>query len=228
MNDNEILRIAIDGPSGAGKSTIAKIVADRMGIDYIDTGAMYRAIGLKMIREGVSREDTEEAAAARQEVLDRTEIDFDKGVILLDGEDVGDRIRTPEISIAASDYSRFPEVRTKLVAVQREIGHRKSVVMDGRDIGTNVFPDAQYKFFLTATPEERARRRVKELLEKGEDVSFEETLEDIKKRDYNDSHRKLNPLAIADDAIEIDTTGMTVDEEESAVLSRIDQNLYCV
>ncbi|MBQ3281880.1 MAG: (d)CMP kinase [Eubacterium sp.] len=225
MNDNEILRIAIDGPSGAGKSTIAKIVADRMGIDYIDTGAMYRAIGLKMIREGVSREDTEEAAAARQEVLDRTEIDFDKGVILLDGEDVGDRIRTPEISIAASDYSRFPEVRTKLVAVQREIGHRKSVVMDGRDIGTNVFPDAQYKFFLTATPEERARRRVKELLEKGEDVSFEETLEDIKKRDYNDSHRKLNPLAKADDAIEIDTTGMTVDEEASAVLSRIDQNL---
>lgn len=223
MSD-EILRIAIDGPSGAGKSTIAKIVAERMGIDYIDTGAMYRAIGLKMMNEGVSREDTEEAAAARQEVLDRTDIDFDKGVITLDGEDVSGKIRTPEVSIAASDYSAFPEVRSKLVAIQREIGHRKSVVMDGRDIGTNVFTDAQYKFFLTATPEERARRRVKELLEKGEDVSYEETLEDIKKRDYNDSHRKLNPLARADDAIEVDTTDMTIEEVAAAITGAIDQN----
>lgn len=223
MSD-EILRIAIDGPSGAGKSTIAKIVAEKMGIDYIDTGAMYRAIGLKMVSEGVSREDTEEAATARQEVLDRTDIDFDKGVIILDGEDVGGKIRTTEISIAASDYSKFPEVRSKLVAIQREIGHRKSVVMDGRDIGTNVFTDAQYKFFLTATPEERANRRVKELLEKGEDVSYEATLEDIKKRDYNDTHRKLNPLAKADDAIEVDTTNMTIDEVAAAILDRIEQN----
>ncbi len=224
MSDKEILRIAIDGPSGAGKSTIAKIVAERMGIDYIDTGAMYRAIGLKMVNEGVSREDTEEAASERQKVLDRTEIDFDDGVITLDGEDVGGKIRTPEISIAASDYSRFPEVRSKLVAIQREIGHRKSVVMDGRDIGTNVFTDAQYKFFLTATPEERASRRVKELQEKGEDVSYEATLEDIRKRDYNDTHRKLNPLAKADDAIEIDTTDMTIEEVASAILDKIDQN----
>ena len=223
MSD-EILRIAIDGPSGAGKSTIAKIVAEKMGIDYIDTGAMYRAIGLKMMTEGVSREDTEEAAAARQEVLDRTEIDFDRGVITLDGEDVSGKIRTPEISIAASDYSKFPEVRSKLVAIQREIGHRKSVVMDGRDIGTNVFTDAQYKFFLTATPEERARRRVKELNEKGEDVSYEATLEDIKQRDYNDTHRKLNPLAKADDAIEVDTTAMSIDEVVSTILGSIDQN----
>ncbi len=221
MSD-EILRIAIDGPSGAGKSTIAKIVAEKMGIDYIDTGAMYRAIGLKMVNEGVPREDTEDAAAARQKVLDRTEIDFDNGVITLDGEDVSGKIRTPEISIAASDYSKFPEVRTKLVAIQREIGHRKSVVMDGRDIGTNVFTDAQYKFFLTATAEERANRRVKELLEKGENVSYEETLEDIKQRDYNDTHRKLNPLAKADDAIEIDTTKMTIDEVADAILSKID------
>ena len=223
MSD-EILRIAIDGPSGAGKSTIAKIVAEKMGIDYIDTGAMYRAIGLKMMTEGVSREDTEEAAAARQEVLDRTEIDFDRGVITLDGEDVSGKNRTPEISIAASDYSKFPEVRSKLVAIQREIGHRKSVVMDGRDIGTNVFTDAQYKFFLTATPEERARRRVKELNEKGEDVSYEATLEDIKQRDYNDTHRKLNPLAKADDAIEVDTTAMSIDEVVSTILGSIDQN----
>lgn len=219
--EDSILRIAIDGPSGAGKSTIAKIVAGKMGIDYIDTGAMYRAIGLKMLREGVSQD--EDDTEARQEVLDRTSIDFDDGVVTLDGEDVSGKIRTPEISIAASDYSRFPEVREKLVAIQREIGHRKSVVMDGRDIGTNVFTDAQYKFFLTATPEERAKRRVKELLEKGEDVDYEATLEDIRKRDYNDTHRKLNPLKKADDAIEVDTTDMTIDEVVDTILSAINE-----
>lgn len=218
MEDN-ILRIAIDGPSGAGKSTIAKIVAERMGIDYIDTGAMYRAIGLKMLREGVSQD--EDASDARKEVLERTSIDFVDGVITLDDEPVESLIRTPEVSMAASDFSRFPEVREKLVAIQREIGHKKSVVMDGRDIGTNVFTDAQFKFFLNATPEERAKRRVKELLEKGQDVDYEETLEDIKQRDYNDSHRKLNPLRKADDAVEIDTTDMTIDEVAGTILSKI-------
>ena len=219
--DEDILRIAVDGPSGAGKSTIAKIVAKKLNIDYIDTGAMYRAIGLKMMNGGISREegDTEE----RQKVLDDTTIDFDAGVILLDGEDVSGLIRTPEVSMAASDYSRLPEVREKLVAVQREIGHRKSVVMDGRDIGTNVFPDAQYKFFLTATAEERAKRRVAELIEKGQDVDYEATLEDIKQRDYNDSHRKLNPLRKADDAIEIDTTDMSIEEVTQAILDEINR-----
>ena len=207
----------MDGPSGAGKSTIAKIVAKKLNIDYIDTGAMYRAIGLKMMNGGISREegDTEE----RQKVLDDTTIDFDAGVILLDGEDV----RTPEVSMAASDYSRLPEVREKLVAIQREIGHRKSVVMDGRDIGTNVFPDAQYKFFLTASAEERAKRRVAELIEKGQDVDYEATLEDIKQRDYNDSHRKLNPLRKADDAIEIDTTDMSIEEVTQTILDAINK-----
>lgn len=217
--DEDILRIAVDGPSGAGKSTIAKIVAKKLNIDYIDTGAMYRAIGLKMMNGGISREegDTEE----RQKVLDDTTIDFDAGVILLDGEDVSGLIRTPEVSMAASDYSRLPEVREKLVAIQREIGHRKSVVMDGRDIGTNVFPDAQYKFFLTATAEERAKRRVAELIEKGQDVDYEATLEDIKQRDYNDSHRKLNPLRKADDAIEIDTTDMSIEEVTQSILEQV-------
>jgi len=219
--DEDILRIAVDGPSGAGKSTIAKIVAKKLNIDYIDTGAMYRAIGLKMMNGGVSREegDTEE----RQNVLDDTTIDFDAGVILLDGEDVSGLIRTPEVSMAASDYSRLPEVREKLVAIQREIGHRKSVVMDGRDIGTNVFPDAQYKFFLTATAEERAKRRVAELIEKGQDVDYEATLEDIKQRDYNDSHRKLNPLRKADDAIEIDTTDMSIEEVTQTIVDAINK-----
>ena len=218
MND-DILRIAVDGPSGAGKSTIAKIIAEKLNIDYIDTGAMYRAIGLKMMNGGISRE--EDDVEERQKVLDDTTIDFENGVILLDGEDVSGVIRTPEVSMAASDYSRLPEVREKLVAIQREIGHRKSVVMDGRDIGTNVFPDAQYKFFLTATAEERAKRRVAELIEKGQDVDYEATLEDIKQRDYNDSHRKLNPLRKADDAIEIDTTDMSIEEVTQAILDEI-------
>ena len=218
MND-DILRIAVDGPSGAGKSTIAKIIAEKLNIDYIDTGAMYRAIGLKMMNGGISRE--EDDVEERQKVLDDTTIDFENGVILLDGEDVSGVIRTPEVSMAASDYSRLPEVREKLVAIQREIGHRKSVVMDGRDIGTNVFPDAQYKFFLTATAEERAKRRVAELIEKGQDVDYEATLEDIKQRDYNDSHRKLNPLKKADDAIEIDTTDMSIEEVTQAILDEI-------
>ena len=156
-------------------------------------------------------------------MLDDTTIDFENGVILLDGEDVSGLIRTPEVSMAASDYSRLPEVREKLVAIQREIGHRKSVVMDGRDIGTNVFPDAQYKFFLTATAEERAKRRVAELIEKGQDVDYEATLEDIKQRDYNDSHRKLNPLRKADDAIEIDTTDMSIEEVTQAILDEINR-----
>ena len=154
MSD-EILRIAIDGPSGAGKSTVAKAVAEKLGIDYIDTGAMYRAVGFKMLREGVGAEDTGRV----ERMLNDTEIDFRSGRIFLDGEDISAGIRTQEISEAASECAQIGIVREKLVQIQRDIGHRKSVVMDGRDIGTNVFPDAQFKFFLTATPEERARRR---------------------------------------------------------------------
>ena len=213
----DVLRIAIDGPSGAGKSTVAKAVAEKLGIDYIDTGAMYRAVGFKMLREGVGAEDTGRV----ERMLNDTEIDFRSGRIFLDGEDISAGIRTQEISEAASECAQIGIVREKLVQIQRDIGHRKSVVMDGRDIGTNVFPDAQFKFFLTATPEERANRRVKELLEKGEDVSYEATLEDIKKRDYNDTHRKLNPLAKADDAIEVDTTDMTIDEVVQTILDQI-------
>ena len=213
------MKIAIDGPSGAGKSTIAKLVAGKLGLDYIDTGAMYRAIGLKMKREGATL--SEDDLDKRKEILARTDIDFDNGVITLDGEDVGSEIRTPEVSKLASDFSSLGEVREKLVALQRAIGERKSVIMDGRDIGTNVFTDADYKFFLTASPEERARRRMEELIAKGQDVDFESTLRDIKERDYNDSHRKLNPLRKADDAIEIDTTELGIDEVVDTLLGYI-------
>ena len=203
----DIIRIAIDGPSGAGKSTIAKAVAKKLGFDYIDTGAMYRAVGYKMTRDGIAADDTEKL----KEMLQHTEIDFSNGVISLDGEDVSGKIRTPEMSTAASMCSAIPMVREKLVEEQRAMGRKKSVVMDGRDIGTNVFTDAQFKFFLTATAEERAKRRCLELKEKGEDVNFEDTLKDIEQRDYNDSHRALNPLRKADDAIEVDTTSMIAD-----------------
>jgi len=200
--------IAIDGPSAAGKSTAAKLLAKELGIEYIDTGAMYRAVALKVIRAGVDTDD--EAALA--DLLGGTEIDLEGSRVLLDGEDVSGLIRTEEVSMEASRVSAIPTVRAKLVALQREIGGRKSVVMDGRDIGSNVFPGAEYKFFITASPEVRAERRLLELAEKGEEASFEAVLADIKKRDYDDSHRPLNPLIQTDDAILIETDNKSIEE----------------
>ena len=202
----QIYQIAIDGPSGAGKSTIAKAVAGILHIDYIDTGAMYRAIGYKISRDGVDMND--EAALAA--MLAKTDVDLSEGKVLLDGEDVSGKIRTPEMSKMASACSAIGAVRVKLVELQRGMAKSKSVIMDGRDIGTNVLTDAKYKIYLTATVEERANRRYKELIEKGETVTYDEVLEDMKQRDYNDSHRQLNPLRKADDAIEIDSTDMTL------------------
>ena len=210
----DIFRIAIDGPSGAGKSTIAKAVAKALDIDYIDTGAMYRAIGYKIDKEGVPFEEGDALAA----LLDSTDIDFVSGDIILDGVVVNDLIRTPEVSMLASKCAALPSVRAKLVEIQRGMGQRKSVIMDGRDIGTNVLKDAEYKILLTASAEERAQRRFKELQEKGETQTYEEVLEDVKQRDYNDMTRELNPLRKADDAIELDTTGMGIDEVVAAVL----------
>ena len=214
---DNFFKIAIDGPSGAGKSTIAKAVAKKLGIDYIDTGAMYRAIGYKMREEGIEADDRRGLA----HMLDNTEIDFAHGDIILDGTVVNDKIRTPDISQRASVCSAIPEVREKLVQLQRAMGAKKSVIMDGRDIATNVLKDAQYKFFLTASPEERAERRYKELLEKGEEVTFDEVLADIKKRDHNDMTRKLNPLRKADDALEVDTTGLSIEEVIDHILKEI-------
>lgn len=204
----EILRIAVDGPSGAGKSTIAKAIAKKLDIDYIDTGAMYRAVGYKMLRENVALSDID----ALQNMLDSTEIDFSQGNIYLDGEIVNEFIRTPEISKQASDCSAIGIVRKKLVDLQQKMGEAKSVIMDGRDIGTVVFPDAEYKFFITASPEERAKRRYEELIAKGEDVNYEQVLTDLNTRDHNDSTREITPLRKADDAVEVDTTAMNIDE----------------
>ena len=213
----DIFRIAIDGPSGAGKSTIAKAVAKKLNIDYIDTGAMYRAVGYKMDKAGVPMEE----GPALKEMLDATDIDFVAGDIILDGQIVNDVIRTPEVSMLASACSALPMVREKLVEIQRGMGTRKSVIMDGRDIGTNVLKDAEYKIFLTASAEERAKRRFLELQEKGTPQAYEDVLEDIKQRDHNDMTRELNPLAKADDAVELNTDGLGIDEVVQAVLDMI-------
>lgn len=210
-------RIAIDGPSGAGKSTIARAVARKLSIDYIDTGAMYRAVGYKMDRDGVPFERGE----ALSKMLAETDIDFAGGNIILDGESVNDLIRTPEVSMLASRCSSIRDVREKLVDIQRNMAARKSVIMDGRDIGTNVLQDAEVKIFLTASAEERAGRRFKELREKGETQSYEDVLADIKARDRNDMTRELNPLRKADDAIELDTTGMCIEEVVQRVIGYI-------
>ncbi len=211
-----MLRVAIDGPGGAGKSTIAKLLAKELELDYIDTGAMYRAVALKMTRLGVPAEEEQVA-----EALTDTTIDFEGGSIYLDGQEVNEAIRTPEMGGLASLYSALGCVRKKLVERQKEMGQTKDCIMDGRDIGTNVLPNAEFKFFLTASAEERARRRYKELVEKGQDVEYEKILADINERDYNDSHRALDPLRKAEDAIEVDTTHMTIDEVIAALVGII-------
>ena len=213
----EFFQIAIDGPSGAGKSTVAKAVAKKLGIDYIDTGAMYRALGLKLLRNNIGMDEVEKIKA----ILEETEIDFRQGEVILDEEVVSGLIRTPEVSMAASACSAHGFVREKLVEVQQKMGESKSVIMDGRDICEVVFPDAEYKYYVTATDEERARRRYKELIEKGEETSFEETLASIRERDYNDSHRAASPLRQAEDAELLDTTDMTIEQVVNYICEKV-------
>ncbi|MCI5885964.1 MAG: (d)CMP kinase [Clostridiales bacterium] len=210
-----MIRIAVDGPGGAGKSTIARRVAKELGIEYIDTGAMYRAIGLKLIKTDTDMND-EKALVG---MLEETSIDFSNGRTILDGVDVSGQIRTEEVSAKASACSALAPVRAKLVDLQRKMAASKSVIMDGRDIGTNVIKDAEVKIFLTAAPEERARRRYDELTARGLDADYDKVLADINARDYNDTHRKLNPLTRAEDAVEIDSTDMSIDEVTAEILS---------
>ena len=206
------MNIAIDGPAGAGKSTIAKLLAAKLGILYLDTGAMYRAVGLKALNTGVDISD----AAAVEKMFADTKIDVtqENGVqhVYLDGNDVSSAIRENAVSKAASDISAVPCVRYKMVELQREIASRCDTVLDGRDIGTFVLPNAEYKIFLTASAEERAKRRYAELKAKGSTLTLEQIKDDIVKRDYNDSHRTLAPLKKADDATEVDTTAMSIDD----------------
>ena len=209
--------IAVDGPAGAGKSTISKLIAKKLNINYIDTGAMYRAVTYKCLSEGIDVKNEE----AVIEIAKRTDIDFRDDNIYLDSKVVNEEIRTREVSANVSDVAKIKEVRYLMVDVQREIGTRNDVILDGRDIGSYVFPNADYKFFLVATPEERGRRRYKELCEKGFEGTLEEIIKDIEKRDEIDSNREFAPLKKADDAIEIDTTGLGIDEVVEAVVSKI-------
>lgn len=217
----DLLKIAIDGPGGAGKSTIAKLLASELGLDYIDTGAMYRAVGYKAMEQGIEPEDLE----ALESMLADTDIDFRGGDVILDGEIVSGKIRTPEVSMAASRFSALKPVRTKLVELQQNMARTKSCIMDGRDIGTNVLKDATLKVYLTASCEERAQRRYKELMEKGDDTTYEEVLEDIRARDHSDMTRELNPLRKAEDAVEVDTTGMSIEEVVSHIRSLVDEKV---
>ena len=210
--DRKPISVAIDGPSGAGKSTIAKRLAATLGFVYVDTGALYRAVGYAAVQAGIDCHDADAVTALLPAIsVELTHVD---GVqrVLLNGEDVSDLIRTPEISMAASAVSAIPSVRAFLFETQQEMARRHDVIMDGRDIGTVVLPDAQVKIFLSASVEARAQRRHKELIEKGQTVTFEDVLEDMKQRDYNDSHRALAPLKPAPGAVMVDTTDLTLEE----------------
>lgn len=207
-----MINIAIDGPAGAGKSTIAKAVAAKLGIIYLDTGAMYRAVAYAALKKGIDVKDPEGVA----QLLENLEMDirYENGIqnVYVNGENATPYLRTPEMSKAASDISALPVVRYKMVELQREFAAKYDVVLDGRDIGTFVLPYANCKFYMTASPEERAKRRFEELTAKGETCDYNAVLQDIVKRDYNDSHREVAPLKQADDAYYLDTTELSIAE----------------
>lgn len=213
--------IAIDGPSGAGKSTLGRMIARELGYLYIDTGAMYRAVALAVLESNVSLNDAQAVAAVAESADIKLEGDPDSLRVSLNGRDVSEEIRTEEVSHASSVISTVPEVRRTLVERQRKMGKRGRVVLDGRDIGTVVFPNADIKFFLTAQPQERATRRFKEERLRERDVTFEETLTDINTRDQRDSTREDSPLAIADQAVVIDSTDLSIEEVGERMLAVI-------
>ena len=217
--------IALDGPSGAGKSTVAKLVAKKLGITYLDTGALYRALGLVCLNNGV---DVKDGAAVEQCIKDvNVNISYRDGVqsVTTDGMDVSSMIRTPEVSMAASAVSAIPYVRQKLLGLQRGIAENSSVILDGRDIGTVVLPNAKFKFFLTASAEVRARRRYDELIAKGQTVVYEDVYSDVVTRDKNDSSRAVAPLKCADDATEIHSDNMTAEEVAEFIYAAVDEGL---
>ncbi len=218
----KLISVAIDGPSGAGKSTIARAAAKRFGFIYVDTGAIYRTVAYAVHLAGKRCTDADTVRALLPTLS--ISMDYDSSGVqrmLLDGVDVSDAIRTPENSIRTSQVSAMPEVRAFLMDMQREQAKRHNVVMDGRDIGTVVLPDASLKIFLTASAECRAERRFRELMEKGVETSFEEVLRDIEKRDWNDTHRDAAPLRQAPDAVLVDTSGLTLEESIDAVCDLI-------
>ena len=218
---DKIYRVAIDGPAGAGKSTMAKILAEKLGIDYVDTGAMYRAIALKILKTGIDYTNEQDL----NDLLSSTDVDYYGGKVYLDGEDVSGLIRTPEVSDMASKSSAIPAVRDKLGELQMAIAKKRSLLMDGRDIGTVIIPDAEFKFFLNASSRIRAYRRICEMREKGIECDLDTVEQEIKERDYRDSHRDYHPLKKADDAIEIDTSDLKISEVVDKMLEIINEKI---
>ena len=220
-----MINVAIDGPAGAGKSTISRAAADKLGFIYVDTGALYRSVGVYALRNGINTKSGEQLKKALPDI--KVELVFKDGVqhVCLNGEDVSEEIRTPKASMAASDVSAVPEVRSFLFDLQRDIAVKNNCIMDGRDIGTVVLPNADVKIFLSASPESRAMRRYKELKEKGASVGYDEVLADLKERDYNDSHRKIAPLKPAKDSITVDTTLFTLEESIKKITDIIREHM---
>ena len=220
-----MIAVAIDGPAGAGKSTIARTVAQKIGFIYVDTGALYRAVGLFMLENGIEIHDAEAVCGRLAQISVSLEFIDGEQRVFLCGEDVSEKIRTAEVSMAASAVSAIPRVREFLFGLQKELAARNNVIMDGRDIGTVVLPEAKIKIFLTASPEERAKRRYEEMVAKGMKAEYQEVLEDIKVRDYNDSHRPVAPLVPAPDAILVDTTGNTLEQSIEQLTALIRSHL---
>lgn len=221
----EVMAVAIDGPVGAGKSSIARAAAKKLGFVYVDTGALYRAVGLYCSRKGADLSSHEAVAALLPEIHPEIRLIDGTQHVFLNGEDVSVEIRLPEISMAASAVSSVPEVRAALLDMQRDIAEKNNVIMDGRDIGTVVLPNAQVKIFLTASPEIRAKRRYDELCAKGVSTSFEDVLNDLNKRDYDDSHRAVAPLKQADDAMLADTSELDFEQLCELVCNIIKEKL---
>lgn len=218
-----MINIALDGPAGAGKTTVAGIISKRLSIVNLDTGSMYRSVALKAINNNIDTKNSQEISEMLKETSINIIYEDGKQKIILDGRDVSGEIRTPEVSAGASNVAKIEEVRKTLVKLQREIASKNSVIMDGRDIGTHVLPNADFKFFLTATPEERAKRRYLELKEKGYKDTYEEVQEDLNKRDEADINRAISPLKQAEDAYYINSTDMTVDQVVEKMLSIVER-----
>ncbi len=219
-----MISVAIDGPAGAGKSTISKGAAKELGFIYVDTGALYRTIAFSAVRKGII-DNSDEVVKMLDEI--EVKLGFENGVqcVYLNGEEVSPYIRTPEISMGASKVSAIPKVREYLLDLQRNIAKENNVIMDGRDIGTVVLPNAECKIFLTASPECRAKRRYKELIEKGENVKYEDVLADVNERDYNDSHREIAPLKPSKESVIADTSEFTLDESIALIVKIIKEHM---
>ncbi len=215
------INVAIDGPGGSGKSTVARAAAKKLGFIYVDTGALYRTVGVYALRKGIDTKDVQAVEATLRDIT--VELKFENGEqrVLLNGEDVSEEIRTPKASMAASNVSAIPAVRNFLFDLQRDIAKVNNCIMDGRDIGTVVLPDAQVKIFFTASAEIRAKRRYDELIAKGTQVNYQDVLDELIERDYNDAHREIAPLRPAEDSIMLDTGGLSLQENIDAVVEII-------